>query len=85
MVGRSKLKEETEPLAQIKFTIMNDGSFVTDSNYIPKDIHEHADLAMVGLEKILFNERKIVPKEIPFKYKNKAFCAPKTKINTTLK
>ena len=37
------------------------------------------------LEKILFNERKIVHKEIPLKYKNKAFCAPKTKINTTRK
>ncbi len=85
MVGRSKLKDETEPLAQIKFTIMNDGSFVTDSSYIPKDIHELADLAMVELEKILFNERKIVHKEIPLKYKNKAFCAPKTKINTTRK
>jgi hypothetical protein len=73
MVGRSKLKDETEPLAQIKFTIMKDGSFVTDSTYIPKDIHELADLAMAELEKVLFNERKIVPKEIPLKYKNKAF------------
>jgi len=85
MVGRSKLKDETEPLAQIKFTIMNDGSFVTDSSYIPKDIHELADLAMSQLEKILFNERKIAPKEIPLKYKNKAFCTPKTKINSTRK
>lgn len=85
MVGRSKLKDETEPLAQIKFTIMSDGSFVTDSSYIPKDIHELADIAMSELEKTLFNERNITPKEIPIKYKNKAFCAPKTKVNSTRK
>ena len=85
MVGRSKLKDETEPLAQIKFTIMNDGSFVTDSSYIPKDIHELADKAMEDLENLLFNSRTVNPKEIPLKYKNKAFCAPKTKINTTRK
>jgi hypothetical protein len=85
MVGRSKLKDETEPLAQIKFTIMKDGSFVTDSNYIPKDIHELADIAMTEIEKILFNQRNILPKEIPLKYKNKAFCSPKTKITTTRK
>lgn len=85
MVGRSKLKDENEPVAQIKFTIMKDGSFVTDSSYIPKDIHELADIAMEELEKNIFNERKIVSKEIPLKYKNKAFCAPKTKVNTTRK
>lgn len=74
MVGRSKLKDEKELLSQIKFTILKDGSIITDSNYIPEDIHELADKAMERLESTMGNKRVIKPKEIPLKYKNKAFC-----------
>ena len=85
MIGRSKLKEETEPIAQIKFTILKDGSVKTDSDYIPKDIHELADKAMLELESIFGNERTINGKEIPLKYKHKTFCENKKTISLTKK
>ncbi len=85
MIGRSKLKEETEPIAQIKFTILKDGSVKTDSDYIPKDIHELADKAMIELESIFGNERTINGKEIPLKYKHKTFCENKKTISLTKK
>lgn len=49
MVGRSKDKNETEPVAQIKFTILKDGTIVTDSDYLPNDVNERAHDAMVSL------------------------------------
>ena len=85
MVGRSKLKEETEPISQIKFTIFKDGSIKTDSDYIPKDIHELADKAMLELEKNLGNSRTIEGKEIPLKYKHKTFCENKRTISINKK
>ncbi len=85
MVGRSKLKDETEPISQIKFTIMKDGSVKTDSDYIPKDIHELADKAMESLESIFGNKREIKGKGIPLKYKHKAFCENKKTISITKK
>lgn len=85
MVGRSKLKDETEPISQIKFTILKDGSVKTDSDYIPKDIHELADKAMESLESIFGNKREINGKEIPLKYKHKTFCENKKTISITKK
>lgn len=85
MVGRSKLKDETEPVSQIKFTIFKDGSVKTDSDYIPKDIHELADKAMLELEKDIGNKRIIDGKKIPLKYKHKAFCENKKTISITKK
>ncbi len=85
MVGRSKLKEETEPVSQIKFTILKDGSAKTDSDYIPKDIHELADKAMESLESVFGNKREINGKEIPLKYKHKTFCKNKKTISITKK
>lgn len=73
MVGRSKLKEETEKVAQIKFTILRDGSVKTDSDYIPRDIHDLADKAMLELEGVMGSKRQIIGKEIPLKYKHKTF------------
>jgi len=40
MVGRSKDKDEDEPIAQIKFIILKDGTIVTDSDYLPNDVNE---------------------------------------------
>lgn len=53
MVGRSKDKNETEPVAQIKFTILKDGTIVTDSDYLPNDVNERAHDAMDVLEQIV--------------------------------
>jgi len=85
MVGRSKLHEETEKVAQIKFTILKDGSIKTDSDYIPRDIHESADKAMLALESIMGSKRKIIGKEIPLKYKHKTFCENKKTISLNKK
>lgn len=85
MVGRSKLKEESEKVAQIKFTILKDGSVKTDSDYIPQDIHELADKAMLELENIMGSKREIVSKEIPLKYKQKTFCENKKIISLNKK
>ncbi len=85
MVGRSKLKEETEPVSQIKFTLLKDGSVKTDSDYIPKDIHELADKAMESLEGVFGNKREVNGKEIPLKYKHKTFCENKKTISITKK
>lgn len=71
MVGRSKDKDEEEPIAQIKFIILKDGTIVTDSDYLPNDVNEKAHAAMDELESLLGNERVMIKKEVPFKYLNK--------------
>ena len=71
MVGRSKDKNETEPVAQIKFTILKDGTIVTDSDYLPNDVNERAHDAMDVLEQLLGNKRVMTKKPIPAKYAGK--------------
>ena len=69
MVGRSKDKNEDEPIAQIKFVILKDGTIVTDSDYLPNDVNERAHEAMDVLEQLLGNRRIMTKKEsIPAKY-----------------
>lgn len=69
MVGRSKDKSEDEPLAQIKFTILKDGTIVTDSDYLPNDVNERAHEAMDVLEQLLGNKRIMTKKtNVPAKY-----------------
>jgi len=69
MVGRSKDKNEDEPVAQIKFTILKDGTIVTDSDYLPNDVNERAHEAMDVLEQLLGNKRIMTKKSnIPAKY-----------------
>lgn len=80
MKGRSKTKEETEPIAKIKFTILHDGTVRSSSDYIPEDIHILADQAMEVLEAAFGCTRTITPKEIPAKYIGKTFCHNKNVI-----
>ena len=69
MVGRSKDKNEDEPVAQIKFVILKDGTIVTDSDYLPNDVNERAHDAMDVLEQLLGNKRIMTKKtNIPAKY-----------------
>ena len=69
MVGRSIDKSEDEPVAQIKFTILRDGTIVTDSDYLPNDVNERAHEAMDVLEHLLGNKRIMMKKtNIPAKY-----------------
>lgn len=71
MVGRSADKSETEPVAQIKFSILVDGTIVTDSDYLPNDVNEKAHAAMDELEDLLGNKRVMTKKEVPLKYLHK--------------
>lgn len=71
MVGRSKDKSEEEPVAQIRFDILKDGTIVTDSDYLPNDVNERAHDAMDVLEKLMGNKRVMTKKEIPSKYLHK--------------
>ena len=69
MVGRSKDKNEDEPVAQIKFTILKDGTIITDSDYLPNDVNERAHDAMDVLEQLLGNKRIMTKKtNIPSRY-----------------
>lgn len=71
MVGRSKDKNEDEPVAQIKFDILKDGTIVTDSDYLPNDVNERAHDAMDVLEQLMGNKRVMTKKEVPSKYLSK--------------
>jgi len=74
MVGYSKNSKEKEKRTEIKFTILNDGTVVSDTNYLPDDIHKLADEAMRKLEDKLGNKRDdkdIVQKQVPIKYQKK--------------
>ncbi len=86
MIGYSKNKKESEKRTAIKFTILKDGTIVSDSNYIPEDIHQLADEAMRQVDLSYGSERRegfeIKRKEIPTKYKHKAYCAVNSKIIT---
>ncbi len=87
MIGYSKDKDETEKKTEIKFKILSDGTIISDSNYIPKDLHELADAAMAEIEEKFGNRRRegieIIRKVVPAKYKNKAYCElKKQKINS---
>lgn len=84
MVGYSKLENEDEKRTEIRFTILSDGAVVSDSNYIPEDIHKLADEAMSRIDAAFGTERKegvhIKRKEIPERYKTKAYCTVNNKI-----
>ena len=60
---------EDEPYASIRFTILTDGTIVTNSDYLPNDVNEKAHEAMDVLEQLLGNKRIMTKKtNIPAKY-----------------
>ncbi len=74
MVGYSKNQNEEEKRTEIEFTILNDGTVVSDTNYLPADMHKLADKAMRKLEEKLGNKRdenNIIKREVPIRYQNK--------------
>ncbi len=84
MVAHSNMPNENEKRTEIEFTIKYDGTIVTDSNYIPEDVHKLADKAMESIDNAFGTKRKegehIKRKAIPLKYKDKAYCKAGTKI-----
>jgi len=71
MVGRSKDKTETEPVGQIKFTILNDGTVISDSNYLPDDVNKLAHAAMDAIDLNFNSKRVMTKKEVPLKYRDR--------------
>lgn len=71
MIGRSMDRQEDEPYAEIKFTVLSDGTIITDSDYLPNDVNERAHDAMDTLEILLGNKRVMTRKEVPAKYQAK--------------
>jgi hypothetical protein len=84
MVGISRIENEDEKRVEIMFTILNDGTVITDSNYIPEDIHKLADEAMQKIDMGFGSQRRegieIIRKEVPEKYKTKSYCTVNNKI-----
>lgn len=87
MVAETRLEGEEDRETVIKFSILTDGTVVTDSNYIPHDVHELADKAMVELDKVFGTTRRegveIKRKEIPEKYKGKTYCTASGQIKSS--
>lgn len=71
MVGRSKDKEESEPVGQIKFTILSDGTVVSDSNYLPEDVNKRAHASMDAIDGDFASKRVMTKKDVPPKYREK--------------
>jgi hypothetical protein len=84
MIGYSEMLGETDG-TEIEFTIKYDGTIVTDSNYIPEDIHLLADKAMEGIDKAFGTIRRegvhIKRKPIPAQYQGKAYCKAGTLVH----
>lgn len=87
MVAETRMQGEDEKETVIRFSILNDGTIITDSNYIPHDIHELADKAMLELDKAFGTIRRegfeIKRKVIPEKYKGKTYCSVVGQIKST--
>jgi hypothetical protein len=79
MVANTRMQEVEERETIIQFSILQDGSVKSDSNYIPQDVHELADQAMEVLDEVFGTTRRegieIQRKPIPEKYKGKTYCS----------
>lgn len=71
MVGRSIDKTETEPVGEILFTILQNGTVVSDSNYLPDDVNKRAHAAMDLIDGDFQSKRVMVKKDVPLKYRSK--------------
>lgn len=71
MVGETKIEVEEIKRYEIEFSILTDGTVITDSNYLPDDVNDLAHLAMDEIENLLGNKRVMTKKEIPVEYRNR--------------
>ena len=62
MVGITKLPNEKNKRFEIQFSILKDGTVITDSNYLPDDINDLAHKAMDEIEKKFGNKRIMTKK-----------------------
>lgn len=83
MIAYSTNKNENLKRSEIRFTILNDGTILSDTNYLPDDIHKLANQAMLKLEEDLGNTRReedITNRKVPLKYQNKIKSLSKNKL-----
>lgn len=71
MVGETKIEDEEIKRYEIEFSILTDGTIITDTNYLPDDVNDLAHLAMDEIENLLGNKRVMTKKEIPVEYRNR--------------
>lgn len=80
MEGYTADPNETDQITRINFWILSNGDLISDSNYIPRDLHDRADAAMEQIDAWYGTSRiegtDILRKEIPYEYESKAFCKP---------
>lgn len=86
MVASTRMPNEIEKRTEIEFIIKFDGTIVTDSNYIPEDIHKLADKAMDAIDKSFGTKRRegihIKRKSIPAIYQGKTYCSASGQIKS---
>ena len=80
MVGRSKDKNESEPVGQILFKILDDGTIVSDSNYLPDDVNKLAHAAMDAIDMNFSSKRVMTKKDVPLKYRDLVAKSKNTQI-----
>ncbi len=62
MVGYTSLPNEKEKRYEIQFSILYDGTVITDSDYLPDDVNDRAHSAMDDIESAFGNKRIMTKK-----------------------
>ena len=62
MVGYTELADEKEKRYEVAFSILRDGTVVTDSNYLPDDVNDRAHRSMDRLQELFGRERVMTKK-----------------------
>jgi hypothetical protein len=71
MIGRTKDLNETDPIGRIKFTILEDGTVISDSNYLPNDVNKLAHEAMDNVDLNFSSKRVMTKKEVPKEFRDR--------------
>lgn len=83
MVGMTKMPNEKSKRFEIQFSILKDGTVITDSNYLPDDVNDLAHKAMDEVERKFGNKRIMTKKpEYDIFMKNRKTSIENKDINT---
>ena len=62
MIGYTELPYENEKRYEVAFSILKDGTVITDSNYLPDDVNDKAHQSMDRLQELFGRERIMTKK-----------------------
>ena len=62
MVAYTELPDEKEKRYEVAFSILRDGTVITDSNYLPDDVNDRAHRSMDRLQELFGRERIMTKK-----------------------